>query len=90
MGMVMLVPPKSKLMRAIENAQSVFNISIDARYTLTTDDQVFRLSHGEGHWAWRGHHRVALLTKNGDEWSLTMIAPEHLDLLEDHDAGTTP
>ena len=85
----MKVKPQSKLMYAVENANSVFRRVIDATYTLTTDGQTFRIGHGEDHWLWKGHNRVAFVVKRGDEWHVTMIAPEHLDLLEDYDAGTT-
>ena len=86
----MKVTDKSKLMHVIENAVRVFRCTLDASYTLTTDGSEFRLGHGENHGTWKDHHRVAFLVKRGDEWHVTMIAPEHLDLLEDHDAGTTP
>ena len=86
----MRVPVKSKLMHAIDNADSVFTCTTDATYTLTTDGKGFRLGRGENHTPWKDHSRVAFLVKRGDEWHVTMIAPEHLDLLEDHDAGTTP
>ena len=86
----MRVPDKSKLMRGIDNADSVFTCTTDATYTLTTDSKGFRLGRGENHMPWKDHHRVAFLVKRAGEWHVTMIAPEHLDLLEDHDAGTTP
>ena len=86
----MRAPVGSKLVHAIDNADRVFACSVDATYTLTTDGNAFRLGHSEDHNPWKGHHRVAYLVKRGDEWYVTMIAPEHLNLLEDHDAGTTP
>ena len=86
----MKVKPQSKLQRAIESADRVFNCVLDAKYTLTTDGEKFRIGHSEDHWPWKGHHRAAYLVKRGDEWYVTMIVPEHLGLLEDHDARTTP
>ena len=86
----MKVSHKSKLMHAIENADRVFSSDIDATYTLTTGGIEFRLGHTESHRLWKGHHRVAFVVKRGDEWHVTMLAPEHIDLLEGHDAGTTP
>ena len=77
----MKIEPQSKLMHAILNADRVFKGIIDGSYTLTTDGGVFRLGHGEDHWLWKGHNRVAFVVKQGDEWH---------DLLEGHDAGTTP
>ncbi len=89
-GLGVRVPVGSKLMRAIDNADSVFTCTTGGIYTLTTDGKAFRLAHGENHRPWKDHHRVVFLVKRGDEWHVTMIAPEHLNLLEDHDAGTTP
>ena len=86
----MRVPGQSMLMRGIVSADSVFTCTTDGTYTITTDGKRFRLARGENHRPWKDHHRVAFLVKRGDEWHVTMIAPEHLDLLEDHDAGTTP
>ena len=89
MGMVMLVNPQSKLMEAIEGADRVFNCVRETVYTLTTDGEKFRIGHTEDHWPWKGHHRAAFLRLQDGEWHVTMVAPEHVDLLEDHDAGTT-
>ena len=86
----MRVSDKSKLMHAIDNADSVFTCTTDATYTLTSDGERFRLGRGENHIPWKDHYRVAFLARHDGEWHITMIAPEHLDLLEDHDAGTTP
>ena len=86
----MKIDLKSKLMHALESSHRVFSSTIDATYTLTTDGTEFRLGHTESHRAWKGHHRVAFVVKRGDEWHVTMLAPEHIDLLEGHDAGTTP
>ena len=85
----MRVPDKSKLMRAIEGADRVFRCVLNAKYTLTTDGEKFRLGHGENHWPWKGHHRAAFLCLQDGEWHVTMVAPEHIDLLEDQDVGTT-
>ena len=82
----MRVSDKSKLMHAIENAVRVFRCTLDAAYTLTTDGNEFRLGHGENHWPWKGHHRAAFLLLQDGEWHVTMVAPEHIDLLEDQDA----
>ena len=86
----MKIEPQSKLMHAILNSARVFKGIIDGSYTLTTNGKVFRLGHTESHRLWKGHHRVAFVVKQGDEWHVTMLAPEHIDLLEGHDAGTTP
>ena len=86
----MKIEPQTKLMHAILNADRVFKGIIDGSYTLTTNGKVFRLGHTEVAWSWKGFHRVAFVVKQGDEWHATMLAPEHIDLLEGHDAGTTP
>ena len=85
----MKVKPQSKLMRAIEGAERVFRCVLNAKYTLTTDGEKFRLGHGENHWPWKGHHRAAFLCLQDGEWHVTMVAPKHIDLLEDQDVGTT-
>ena len=85
----MKVKPQSKLQRAIESADRVFNCVLDAKYTLTTDGEKFRIGHSEDHWPWKGHHRAAFLRLQDGEWHVTMVSPEHIDLLEGHDAGTT-
>ena len=77
-------------MHAVECSHRVFSSTIDATYTLTTDGTEFRLGHTESHRAWKGHHRVAFVVKRGDEWHVTMLAPEHIDLLEEQDASNTP
>ena len=86
----MKVKPQTKLMRAIEGAARVFKCVLDAEYTLTTDGEGFRIGHGENHRPWKGHHRAVFLRRQDGEWHVTMVAPEHIDLLEGHDAGTTP
>jgi len=83
------VPPKSKLMEMIQTAKSSLNLLIPYSFLLTTNGTENRIVYGEQGVVWRSHHRVAFLKKIDDEWHVTMINPDMINLLEVKDDDTT-
>ena len=84
----MKVPPKSKLMEMIQSAKTSFRLLSSHRFLLTTDGTGHRIAYGEQGIVWRGHDRVAFLKKIDDEWHVTMINPDMINLLEVKDDDT--
>ena len=84
----MKVDPKSKLMEMIQSAKSSLNLLIPYSFLLTTNGTEHRITYGEQGVVWRGHDRVAFLKKIDDEWHVTMINPDMINLLEVKDDDT--
>ena len=84
----MKVPPKSKLMEMIQTAKSTFSLLSSYCFLLTTNGTEHRITYGEQGVVWRGHDRIAFLKKIDDEWHVTMINPDMMNLLEVKDDDT--
>ena len=84
----MKVPARCKLMLMIQAAKSSSNLLSSYCFLLTTNGPEHRITYGEQGVVWRGHDRIAFLKKIDDEWHVTMINPDMMNLLEVKDDDT--